>query len=353
MDSKALVVVHGSYFAGNFGDTLLVSILCDAIAERIGFENVYLAVEGNQEEQESIGYPVLDKSRRKDVTHVVYAGGGYFGEPPVDLVHRWRWGLRNYFRHLAWLSSYNNASVGCFGLGIGPISFYPMRHAVKKLSIKSEFFLLRDQESADYSRIYGFDMARSSVVVDMALTLHSSLQVENCVRSGVCLHIDGLSEREISIVLNVLKIRLPGLKSVCVVFDSKAASNEQKKAKYIRANECQPEQLSIEFLDYTDFRLLQSKLSVSELVITNKLHVGIVAVSLGASVISIPTHSKTIRFYRQLGLDKFCISRSDFSAAKLQEVMESIEDFRPDWFVVQKGINALYRSIENFIFDKS
>jgi polysaccharide pyruvyl transferase WcaK-like protein len=44
-----------------------------------------------------------------------------------------------------------------------------------------------------------------------------------------------------------------------------------------------------------------------DLVVTTKLHVGIVRCALGKSVIAAPKHSKTPRFYEQMGLADWCV----------------------------------------------
>ena len=48
-------------------------------------------------------------------------------------------------------------------------------------------------------------------------------------------------------------------------------------------------------------------LSQLDLVLTNKLHVGIVSYALGTNCIGIPYHPKTTRFYKQINQSELCI----------------------------------------------
>ncbi|MGX8698783.1 MAG: polysaccharide pyruvyl transferase family protein, partial [bacterium] len=66
---------------------------------------------------------------------------------------------------------------------------------------------------------------------------------------------------------------------------------------------------------YDDIFTLCRLLERMELVVTAKLHVGVVSASLGASVLSFPLHpEKTMRFYRQIGEEGRC-----FPLASLQQ----------------------------------
>src|SRR5690606_18712814 len=98
-----------------------------------------------------------------------------------------------------------------------------------------------------------------------------------------------------------------------------------------------------------DPRTLIATLKCADLVITNKLHVGIVSVSLNGRVISIPTHHKTVRFYDQLGLGDCCIATSNLSAQTLARSFDLLNSVSPDWGVVDRGLGELRQSLNRFL----
>ena len=64
---------------------------------------------------------------------------------------------------------------------------------------------------------------------------------------------------------------------------------------------------SYEFYDYKNHWEMCALLEKLDLVITSKLHVGIVSTALETSVISLPYHTKTIRYYEQIDAKERCL----------------------------------------------
>jgi polysaccharide pyruvyl transferase WcaK-like protein len=66
---------------------------------------------------------------------------------------------------------------------------------------------------------------------------------------------------------------------------------------------------------------LTGTLSACDLIVTNKFHVGIVGVGLGRAVVSLPCHTKTVRFYRQIGGHTLCLAASDWTPEALEAIL--------------------------------
>ena len=342
-----LVAVHGSYFSNNFGDTLLVKLVCEYVASIVGKSNVFLAVKGNEREQLYIGYPVLPAQRRSEVTHLVFAGGGYWGEPNAGTYKRYRWYLRNYFRHASWVASYSHAKIGFFGLGFGPISSYWYRRVASSILKKAEIILLRDEESICYFKKYGF-RGEPSLCVDFALSL-SHYADYNKKREGVALHLPNLSREEIDIIVDFVFFAFGKEKIISIIFDT-AGKEARSRAEIIRSSALRyfsQSNIALKYYEGVDKTL--NDLSGYDLVVTNKLHVGIVTVALGGKVISVPAHSKTFRFYRQMDIDFFCVSREGLSSARLLAVQDNIENFAPRFDIMDEGIKKIKDSFDQFL----
>lgn len=336
------IAVHGSYFVNNFGDTLLVKLMCDRVARQVGRDNVYLAVAGHRGEQATIGYPVLDPSERGDVDLLVYSGGGYFGESADGLYERYQAARRRHNRHLSWLSDYRNAAKAVIGVGVGPLTFN--KQAVRDLFDSSSAVLVRDAESLAYCRAYGFPTHNLRQCVDMALSLDP---VGPDGRSGVALHVPNMAAEHLETVFNVLASSAAGqyAERIHVIYDAPPGGDVLGFEAKLQSVAQSVFGHSLLVKPYQGLDEMLAALETYELVVTNKLHVGIVTIAKGGRVISTPHHIKTPRLYRQLGLSDFCVPLSSLTMAGLTEAFERLPDFAPDREVIARGSELIDRVI--------
>ncbi|KPV96915.1 polysaccharide pyruvyl transferase family protein [Pseudoalteromonas sp. P1-8] len=344
------IVVHGSYFVNNFGDTLLIKLLCDRIAFFCGKENVRLATDGLTEEQNSIGYAVVNANEKNDVKHVIFSGGGYFGEPNVGIVQKARWVYRNYNRHFAWNSDFPKAQYHILGVGVGPLENPIYRKLVGNFLSKCSNILVRDKESYNFCKDY-FSLDDVGVCVDLAL---STPLVEE-ERKGLAIHLDTASEAVIAKVLSFIKVEHRDFLDapLNVIFDNHVSYNDEIIAKYKSALEKAGfTDSDYKLVPYVNVTEMISLLASFELVITSKLHVGIVTISQNGKVIAIPKHSKTKRLYSQLSLSQFCIEHDEFDEDRLSNAFLNLPNFAPDKEVIDNGINMLNGMIKEIVQGK-
>lgn len=344
MTDQIKVAVHGSYFADNYGDTLLVKIMCDMAASIVGKENVYLAVPGNEGEQKAIGYPIVPKAARGSVTHLIYGGGGYLGERTNAFLDNLNWSVRNYRRHLAWRTDFAHAKKAIIGAGFGPISNRLLRREVRNLLLDSQVVLLRDKESLDYAETYGIHHPAIGMCVDIAL----SLPVRDIARKGIAVHADNLSQTELEVIFGCLASKFGKDAPIEVIFDNASSHTKAVMDKYeAAANSAGLKELLCR--SYDRFDALVEKVAEYSLVVTSKLHVGITSIAQGGQVISVPAHQKTARLYRQLGISQFCIQRHDLSASTFQLAIRALEQFKPDRVVIESGIQKVSGAVSTFL----
>lgn len=342
-----MYVVHGSYFSNNFGDTLLVKLMCDELASLVGKENVYLAIEGNKLEQMAIGYPVLPKEKRTEVQYLIYAGGGYFGEPPRSGLRLLKWYIRNYNRHIVWLKDFKKAKIGVFGVGYGPLSLPFLRNILSSPLIKAEVVLFRDKESLSYFNSYNRKASvKTDVCTDFALSIHAS---NNERQNIVALHLPVVSLEKIEEILEAIKDSSYSDFDIDFISDGDSQFSAEYKSSLEKILSYLEIKNAVSFTKYTDIDELISRLSIYRFVITSKLHVGIVTTALGGKVISLPWHSKTVRLYRQLGVENFCMPLEEFEKHRLKDKVESIESFKPNSQYIDFGIEKLRSSLKEFI----
>jgi hypothetical protein len=332
------IAVHGSYFVNNFGDTLLVKLLCDKVAEQVGRENVFLAVPGHAAEQASIGYPVVDPERRKDIDLLLYSGGGYFGESADSLYERYVAARRRHNRHLAWLDDFSNAAKAVIAVGVGPLTFN--KQAVRDLFDASSAVLVRDAESLAYCRAYGFPTHNLRQCCDMALSM-DIVGDEN--RSGVALHVPNMPREHLETIMGVLASSPAGkyAERIHVIYDAPPAGGSLAFEADLQSVAQSVFGHSLLVKPYTNTSELLAALGSYELVVTNKLHVGIVTIAQGGRVISTPHHIKTPRLYRQLGLSDYCVPLSGLTTASLSEAFEKLPQFSPNRELIGRGVDLI------------
>lgn len=340
------VAVHGSYFARNFGDTLLVRIMCQWLAEAVGRDNVYLAVPGHAEEQREIGYPVVNPSLRHTVTHLVFAGGGYLGEPKLPLRERYSWYWRNYRRHLSWVRDYSGARKAIFGIGIGPISDPFFRNSMRRLLNGMQPLFVRDEISLEYAQRYRLNAERARLGIDLALSV-SPVQYPPRYSFGV--HVSSMPEHVLAEVIEVLltQPRYPGRPqpSIALIADTPVSPGSLKRYKELAQHVASPSNSS----EYNGVDDLMERIADCETIITSKLHVGIVASALGRKVISLPVHPKTSRFYKDLSVQEFCLERERQSASEIARLLSKDVPFMFDRDRTAIRIAEMRQALEMFV----
>ena len=331
------VAVHGSYFANNFGDTLLVRLMCDRVADRVGAGNVYLAVPGDEDEQRAIGYPVAAPEQRATVDHLVFAGGGYFGEPAGSWTARRKWYRRNGARHLDWVADFERAAVHVLGVGYGPLTGRRFRSRVDALLARAETVLLRDEESLGY---YAGDAAQC---VDLALSMRSSVKPGD--KRAVGLHLYNLNDAHRQSLIALAARRFPD-RELLLLNDSKR-DNYGSAAVAAQVEALRADGRSVDVVKYTDVDTLVGHLDRCAVVVTSKLHVGIVSIALGAASLSIPFHPKVTRLYRQLGISAFCepYVGADPTDA-VARMMDAVDDYRPDRAAIAAGVAQIDAALD-------
>lgn len=332
-----LVAVHGSYFANNFGDTLLVRLMCDRVADRVGKDNVVLAVPGDEREQLAIGYPVATREQRAAVDHLVFAGGGYFGEPAGSWRERRRWYRRNGARHLDWVPDFGGAIVHVLGVGYGPLTGRRFRARVDALLGRAQTVLLRDEESIGY---YAGD---ADQCVDLALSMRSAVKPRD--KRAIGLHLYNLDDQHRQSLIALAVQRYPD-RELLLLNDSKR-DNYESPAVVAQIAALRADGRAVEVLKYTDVDTLVSHLDRCEVVVTSKLHVGIVSIALGAASLSIPFHQKVTRLYRQLGISEYCepYTGADPTDA-VARMMDSVAGYRPDRAVIDAGVAQVDEALD-------
>ncbi len=360
---KNKVALHGSYYGDNFGDTLFVEIFNSWIKELEHYDkdNVILPFAGNRVRN------LVSVSSQKGLKgllqagKIVFIGGGYLGERPND---RLVWNARLFVRHLtiAIFALIFQKPYIFVGVGAGPLSNKIIRKMVVFLCNRSVKVIVRDIESYNYLIDYGVEKNKIITTADSVLTLDNSYLENNNIKTInyinnfkkankviIGVHLPARDEHtdKLDKIIKALREYVDISKNVkLIVFND----FYKEGYNYIALNMIKERFKDEEFevYDYTDPNNLIGLISQLDIVITTKLHVGVVANCYGVYSLSFPVHGKTIRFYKQINLNERCIdinTLEEFDVLKLLNSYTNTSDIVSNIPIEQRELAKMNKKI--------
>jgi len=315
-DAEVRITLHGAYNGANFGDFLLSQLFLGWLAEA-GVRNVWVS-RASPKFDAYVDVPEGLVVNRGITEHIVFGGGGYMGAPASQSV-KWKLGWSIQHTRCFFKAAFFARSVAAFGVGVGPFIGWPQTTIVKRAISRCKAFYPRDKESVGYGEQIN---PRAQEAVDAAFILASgvsSRSVEGRRKPLVGLHLssgDRNSEELIPVFEGLVRLRESvGDFDVVGLVDqdnTNGARHQEDTARHVSSlfGSISQTNLSV-FNNVNEF---VEEIKKCDLVVTTKLHVGIVARCFGIPVASFPTHIKTERLYRQLGESHCCRNLSSCSA---------------------------------------
>ncbi|WP_374367236.1 polysaccharide pyruvyl transferase family protein [Stutzerimonas sp.] len=338
---KNKIILHGSHYKDNFGDTLLLKAIQDSFPS---FE--VLSTTGSYKVLSSIA---IDKSGLIDALfskYFVYGGGGYFGEPDKSVL---RWSVRFIYRHA--LIGVLRRILGCkyifIGTGFGPLSNFFAKKIARFIINGSELTCLRDKESVSFAKEISprANIKQTADIVPWYIESNFKKQTNN--KLILHLHVPVGDYKSVTgIVEAYINFRNMCYPKHQLVVISDSENDIQQTWFFSFLRDQYPE---LEIVEYENVDHLLSLISSADYVVTNKLHVGIVAVSLRIKVASIYMHSKTRRFYEQINRVEFCKSKDNLGSFNILDFFIYVNGTEYDFSAID---NLVYDSYKNYIYLK-
>jgi len=331
----ALLGAHRTY---NFGDLLLAHIYARWVRETVPHAQLSLPY-ASKDIAASLGYSEPEFARgllRAD--KVLFIGGGYFGEKQNPT---WRDQLVRFHRYMypGLTALAANKDVGVIGVGFGPLSSSLLRRSARFILNHAQIVALRDKESREYAQEYGVKHGHIRVTADAALALKwsdlGSVSVSTAeallqrtppdARIGV--HLSNLSDSSAAYdaVLHDIQLHIQEhpRHHAYLLCDQRGSVGQQKMQNRLQSTLGH----RATSLGYQDPEILSAVLGRLCVVVTDKLHVGMVARVLGTPSVSVANHQKTARLYKQLDASADCVAidqvESGFVHSALQRLMMS------------------------------
>lgn len=309
--SDKVTFVHGSYFNKNYGDYLLIKIAVESIREgsvKLPFASKSVLTEFNGNLRKTVLSDFLNAER------CIFGGGGYFGEPPQGIT---KWSINFIRRHFIpfLIMRLFSIKVDIVGAGFGPISSPFLKPFVRFMLKHSNKVCFRDIESVEYARNI-LPGRKYELVTDLAqdgdflkrVAIESNLKLEQ--DKYIAIHVGSVVSEDLErqIQEKIKKLKSYGF-DVIFFSDSPGHNSALKKLDFtygslVESLNLNPEKCKFA---YTNAEDVTNIIANSSGVITGKLHVGIVATTLGLPVLSTPLHHKTIRYYKDIDNLECCI----------------------------------------------
>ena len=334
------VMIHCSTNDGssNFGDVLFAKMILDYLGKK-GFEAAFYDLSPYFEEYlyKKQGFP-RHQFNLKDADAALYFGGGYFGERECETLYQH---IHHYQRFMRYgkKALKLNKKIAVIGIGAGNYLWGPSKTVVKNVCEKSLYVTTRDQESTDFLKKIGVssDIKTCSDIVQTlnleSLSITEKTQLDE-KKKYIFVHTSYKTDVA-QMFAEGLEPFLQNHPDVDVIIGTDSVLDIEKPAGYIR--DLLGHNRTIVY-NYTTPDNLCWILSQCSLVVTYKLHVGIVSAALSKSVIAFPKHEKVKRYYQQIGeSDRF----KDFKSASPQDVLKMAECYWEKNIVLNDQISEL------------
>lgn len=334
---STIVTCSASSITGinNFGDELLTRLYGNWISS--------YAESCSAAHLEVDGHGVLSPEARGAIDSargLFFTGGGYF----ADGDHLSRYALRRHLRAIRNRRVYwtvfrraRSGGIPCavFGLEVGPLANPPYRRAVRRILRAARKVVVRNAESMAYARKLCGDDLEISVRLDAALsgaadTTGAEVPIEKAAGDfciGVHIHNleAGIAGEETVRLLRRVVDLVPADRRVRLFYFHDQRKQGHHPPRSVRAElhfaSAFPGLTSVPYRSPAETTLAVTEM---DLVVTSKLHLGIVARSRDVPVLAIGAHPKIRRFYETIGEGYACASASELLGGDLPDPLVAV-----------------------------
>lgn len=321
------VILHGATNceSSNYGDFIYAEMIYDHLKEKginVCFYQPSLFFQKNIK-----GYSKNSPIDKKDADLIVYIPGGYFGEGHQA---RFRDNLVHFFRFMPlgiW-ASYKKIPMVVLGIGAGPNHCSFMNFAIKRICNHSQFITVRDKESYEALKKV---CPEANIIESGDLIITKTLNVVNQGsqirriekikknRRILLVHYNHSREALLKFAKSVNQFISKYDKYLVVVASDTVLEYDEEYFKKFESKSG----IKCEYFRYKNPTEMTDFLKTVDVVLTCKLHIGVVASTFGKSVVAVACHpEKTSRFYSQIGEKGRCVSLFDVVPEDICKLLE-------------------------------
>ena len=323
------ILLNGATGGTNFGDFLFAQIFHNSVSSIVGEDNVFWY---------DSKYCLSDfykkylkcnarKHKLKDIDALVCISGGYFCGGDKNIYFY----LVRYLRyfHLCIRCILRKIPVAIIGVEVAKPKLKLMDWIQKFILKRAEIVIVRNEESLEHLRRYG--VKNPICTADTAHVITADMFENRFVQDDIVdlqgkklfFHVQPSCMNEARRLIPVINRFIKNHPEYAVVVGTD---------QYLEDNTCIHELCkNFSFSNFAVYRyedpvVLCKVLNMMDLIVTPKLHVGIVGTTLSKSVVSFSVHTEKIaRFYHQIGEDDRSLAMQNFSEDKALEMLEKYE----------------------------
>lgn len=307
---KKNLYIHGSFMTDNYGDFLLYYVVRKIVDRYKDKYNIY----SSDVHRSYDNYCDVERKSKifaiKNSDIVIFAGGGYFGEPDKRKI---LWNIRCIFKHLlpAYLISKRKIPYAIIGVETGPLKFGISRILLKSICNNASLISIRNNESKRFLESIGVNkkimMNPDWIIgIERDILFDKKYDLDTRVKDGcrkILIHLTTKpNEGKENVINDLIKFQQENRDVYyLLVCDQKRYTQEKRVQElYDRFDK---ERTIIN--KYDGPWKLTKLIDYCDAVLTDKLHVGIVATKLNKEVVSVANHSKSVKFYRLINREEW------------------------------------------------
>lgn len=325
--------LFGSFMNDNFGDFLIYEEEIRCLYARFGDKIRVLTTDIS---------PFYDKYTRvermshrealREADVIVFGGGGYFGVGVPRLVPNIQ--FMQLFGRRALSIAKSGKPFMVAGVGAGPLNYGFSRNVARQVFERAKVVSVRDVESREFLQQIGVERS-IEVHADWILGAQyiwdqqgDSWVSENCIKRKIMLiHLVTMPEEKgtgVEIVIEDIKrfCREHGEYQPVILCD------QTKQDVYDRTKEVYREltEVSPMYYPYRTPGGMLALIKAADLILTDKLHLGIVGINLGKKVVSVANHPKTLRLYKQVNRESYCTLIRTIKKGQAYQMLQAVLD---------------------------
>jgi polysaccharide pyruvyl transferase WcaK-like protein len=325
------VMLHGAtnFESSNYGDYIYGEMVYEYLKEKK--LNVCFYQPSSYFERNLKEYSKNRSINKTEADLIIYIPGGYFGEGHEA---RFRDNLVQFIRFMPlgiW-ASYKKIPLVVLGIGAGPNNCSLMNFGIRRICNHSQFVTVRDKESYEALKKL---CPKANIIESGDLIITRDLNVSS--GSSQLQRIEQIKKNK-----KVLLVHYNHSKDALLKFASCVNKFTAKNPEYIVVvasdsilkyeeeyfKEFEHESgIKCEHFLYENPSEMTMLLKTVDVVLSCKLHVGVIACSFGKSVIAVACHpEKTARFYSQIGESGRCVSLFDVDSDEICELLEKYHE---------------------------
>lgn len=326
------ILLSGATAGTNFGDFLFARMFQDYVGNIVGKENVYW-YDGGYHAMSDFYAKHLNYDRKyklSEIDALVYISGGYlcgndtcFRDYIIRFLNYFLIGIQCWLRNIPFVFVAVEAAKSR-----SKVIDFVQRFLLKK----AQMVIVRNHPSYEYvTRIDGLDSKKVYCTADSVFSMDRTLfgsqkipdEIEQCQSPILFYHTKPLladCTKHFELIIPIINkfVHEHPEYSIIVSPDQYSENYDIVKTKLSEKIKTS----KVIFYDYENPVSLCKVIEKSDVVVTDKLHVGIVGAQLGKSVISFSGHTQKIaRLYNQLGIADRTVPISDLTIEKGVELL--------------------------------